>query len=73
MFQLGHFFSEMDSLVSPDTLGGDREFQLGHFFSEMDRGQQPLVEEEKPIEFQLGHFFSEMDRAAIFGPLLLSK
>ena len=37
MFQLGHFFSEMDRLGEIDAHKGKRKFQLGHGFSAMDR------------------------------------
>ena len=56
-FQLGHFFSEMDS--EQCYAMRCQEFQLGHFFSEMDSDN---VTQLLDTEFQLGHFFSEMDR-----------
>ncbi len=38
MFQLGHFFAEMDRGVIEDIINHIMpSFQLGHFFAEMDR------------------------------------
>ncbi len=43
MFQLGHFFAEMDRLSKKKKASGKPQFQLGHFFAEMDRLAQGRV------------------------------
>ena len=64
MFQLGHFFSEMDSVGSTEEHPFLDMFQLGHFFSEMDSTMERTLR-KTVSRFQLGHFFSEMDSARL--------
>ena len=72
MFQLGHDFSAMDTVMGLAYGGSYIQFQLGHDFSAMDTLENPSVQ-GMLREFQLGHDFSAMDTAAMFRPLLLSK
>jgi hypothetical protein len=66
-FQLGHFFSEMDSSANGDYVTDDQfRFQLGHVFSEMDRIEMFGYGEMARIKFQLGHVFSDMDNPSVW-------
>ena len=62
-FQLGHVFSDMDSVEPSTTAPNPRKrFQLGHVFSDMDRAKNHNKQPESLPVFQLGHVFSDMDR-----------